>query len=140
MKALMILIFCGATWGALTIALGFRMMSLGDKLARCTDAKACLAQALKRLGVLHLGQPACWHELKTWPEYFDSIVSLRKMFEVRINDRKFRVGDGLIVREWNPLLEKYTGRVEKRIITYVSDGIQGTCPDYVVLSLKLVDE
>lgn len=59
------------------------------------------------------------HELKTWPEFFDAIVGGDKPFEVRWNDRGFKVGDVLRLREWDPRHSWYTGREERRRVTYV---------------------
>lgn len=42
------------------------------------------------------------HELKVWPEMWDTLESERKTFEVRANDRGFAVGDLLHLREWDP--------------------------------------
>lgn len=73
------------------------------------------------------------HVLKTWPEYFQDVLELRKTFEVRENDRDYKVGDVLEMREFdpdildadNPTLEgSYSGRVLRRRVTYV---LQGGC-------------
>lgn len=37
------------------------------------------------------------HELKILPEYFEAVTSGRKQFEIRKNDRDFKVGDQLIL-------------------------------------------
>jgi len=42
-------------------------------------------------------------ELKVWPEYFNAIKSGSKAFEVRRNDRDFRQGVVLKLREWVPV-------------------------------------
>ncbi len=59
------------------------------------------------------------HELKTWPDYFQAIIENRKHFEYRRNDRNFKVGDELFLREWNNIEEKYTGRTVLVRITYI---------------------
>ena len=51
------------------------------------------------------------HELKTLPEYFELVRTEVKNFEVRKNDRDFKVGDLLILKEWNG---EYTGRDQRR--------------------------
>ena len=38
------------------------------------------------------------HELKIYPKYFEDVISGKKTFEVRKNDRKFNIGDILILR------------------------------------------
>ena len=42
------------------------------------------------------------HKLKTWPGYYEAIVAGTKTFEVRNNDRCFKVGDKLEFLEWRP--------------------------------------
>ncbi|MDW7673198.1 MAG: DUF3850 domain-containing protein [Bacillota bacterium] len=49
------------------------------------------------------------HELKTWPEYFQPVVEGRKTFEIRLDDRDFKEGDYLLLKEYYPK-KGYTGR------------------------------
>lgn len=50
------------------------------------------------------------HELKTHPEPFQAIFNGKKRFELRsIHDRQFLEGDKLLLREWEPSTEQYTG-------------------------------
>ena len=77
------------------------------------------------------------HELKTWPVFFDAIRRNIKPFEVRQNDRNFNAGDTLVLREWSPLSKDYTGRYEKRIVTYVLEGGQlGIAHGYCVMGIQ----
>lgn len=62
------------------------------------------------------------HELKTWPPYFGAVKRGEKTFEVRKNDRDYRVGDWLKLCEWLPALECYTGEEHEAQITYLLDG------------------
>lgn len=41
------------------------------------------------------------HELKVWPEFFDALANQTKNFEVRKNDRGFRVRDELLLKEYD---------------------------------------
>jgi hypothetical protein len=59
------------------------------------------------------------HDLKTWPEYFQAIEDGSKTFEIRIDDRGFKVGDTLLLREWDNERFIYTGRSLRRRVTYV---------------------
>ena len=62
------------------------------------------------------------HELKILPEYFEAVTSGRKKFEIRKNDRDYKVGDRLYLREWNG--ENFTGDSYKAEITYITDYMQ----------------
>ena len=62
------------------------------------------------------------HELKTWPTYFEEVLSGTTPFEVRFHDRKFQVGDILHLREWSPKLFGYTGRELYKTVTYLFTG------------------
>lgn len=57
------------------------------------------------------------HELKTWPKYFEEVFSGRKNFELRINDRDFKVGDILHLVEFDN--NQYTGRSLTKRVTYI---------------------
>jgi hypothetical protein len=74
--------------------------------------------------------------LKTWPEYFRMVLSGDKNFEVRKNDHDFQVGDMLILQEWDPSVERYTGYEIEREVVYILKGGQfGIGPEYCVMSL-----
>lgn len=79
------------------------------------------------------------HELKIYPEYFDAVASGIKPFEVRKNDRGYKVGDMLYLREYDKtaaLGSPWTGRTCKKYITYILDSPDYVKDDYVVLGLK----
>ncbi len=62
------------------------------------------------------------HELKTWHEPFQAVWNGAKNFEVRKFDRPFGVGDTVMLREYDPEIDRYSGRVAKRVITYLVPG------------------
>lgn len=62
------------------------------------------------------------HELKIYPDYFKAVIERRKTFEVRRNDRDFKVGDEVVLREYDPYADKYTGRIWYGDITYILDN------------------
>lgn len=77
------------------------------------------------------------HDLKTWPGQFQPIIENRKMFEVRRTDRDFQIGDTLLLREWEPTLEGYTGRECRRTVDYILPGGQfGIEPGFCVMSIS----
>ena len=59
------------------------------------------------------------HDLKIWPEYFDAVVSGQKTFEFSRDARDFETGDGLVLREWDPKTEEYTGREKTATVGYI---------------------
>lgn len=72
------------------------------------------------------------HDLKCWPEYFEAVLDGRKQFEIReCRDRCFTLGDTLLLREWNPDTERYTGRRCERQVAYMTDF--GQKPDHIVM-------
>lgn len=93
------------------------------------------------------------HELKTWPQYFERLLSGEKTFEVRKDDRGFQAGDLLVLREWSPSRRcskfpltchvesecdhRWTGRELTREIGFIYHGAPGwlDCGEFVVLSL-----
>lgn len=77
------------------------------------------------------------HELKTWPEFFNAVENGDKPFEVRrCDDRSFAVGDVLILREYDPGAETYTGRECAREVTYVLVGPPFLPDGLAVMGLK----
>jgi len=75
------------------------------------------------------------HELKTWPVFFDAILSEEKPFEARKDDRGFEVGHDLKLREWNPETQEYTGRTIVTGITYILRGTEHVAKGYCILGL-----
>ena len=76
------------------------------------------------------------HELKTEQPIFDDVFYNRKEFEVRKNDRNFKIGDRLKLVEF-----PFSGRqkfVLKEIKYILKGGNFGLADDYVVLGLKEV--
>lgn len=77
------------------------------------------------------------HRVKVWTTFFDRLVDGSKPWEVRKNDRHYRVGDVLDLQEWNPSKEEYTGRSVQRVIVDVFAGGQfGIEEGHVLLGLE----
>ncbi|MGZ2455495.1 ASCH/PUA domain-containing protein [Rhizobium anhuiense] len=75
------------------------------------------------------------HELKCWPEQFAAIESGEKTFEYRRNDRDYQVGDTLIIFEWDPDEDAYTGKELARTICHILAEGFGLPEGYAVLGL-----
>lgn len=75
------------------------------------------------------------HDLKTVSKYFQHIVDGQKRSEVRLNDRKYQIGDTVTLREGWPGLDgfEYTGKTISARISYIDDF--GCQHGYVNLSL-----
>lgn len=78
------------------------------------------------------------HALKTWPEYFQSIVSGEKNFELREDDRPYEVGDTVILQEYRPKEKEYSGKELAMQIAYILRDAPkfGLKPGFVILGLK----
>lgn len=71
------------------------------------------------------------HELKILQKYFRAVKSGRKNFELRKDDRGYKVGDTIQMYEITGVpvgdnKDGYTGRTIKRKITYILRD----CPEY----------
>ena len=80
------------------------------------------------------------HYLKILPEYFDAVLSGKKTFEVRYNDRDFKEGDLLILEEYSVFDFLYTGRTVCVKVTYILDNPDFVKKGYVILGIKKVEE
>lgn len=84
------------------------------------------------------------HKLKLDSSYYDDSAAGIKTFEIRRNDRDFKVGDILELREWvwSALEEKgiYTGEVHWKIITYILDDTEYLQDGYVCIGVASIAE
>ena len=76
------------------------------------------------------------HNLKVWPEHFKLVKAEVKSFELRLDDRGYRVGDILNLREFDPVSEEFTGQALKRTVTCIIGGGPWLTEGYVCLGLK----
>ncbi|HFL0606071.1 TPA: DUF3850 domain-containing protein [Listeria monocytogenes] len=72
------------------------------------------------------------HKLKILPEFFREKVTLKKSFEIRKNDRDYKVGDTLLLQEFEN--GKYTGREYWEDVVYITDYLQKD--DVVVMGTR----
>lgn len=103
------------------------------------------------------------HVLKTWPLSFQAIWSGYKLYELRRDDRGYRVGDLIKLLEWvpvhtgscewlsdrcvrcnrkseDPLAGSYTNRYISAEITYITRhaDFQGLLEGFVILGLRIL--
>lgn len=78
------------------------------------------------------------HHLKTWTEPFRATKSGLKPYELRLNDRDYKVGDTLILEEYYPHDGSYTGDHLEKIVTYIL-GEPFVQKGYVIMSVIDVD-
>lgn len=75
------------------------------------------------------------HKLKTETAYYQAVDRGEKLFEVRKNDRDFKVGDLLYLQE--TVNGVYTGRELTMVVTYILPGGQfGIEEGYCVMQIK----
>jgi hypothetical protein len=60
-----------------------------------------------------------------------------KKFEVRKNDRDFKVGDILILKEFDPETNEYTGDYVGREVIYILDKQSFFPEGYIIMSIDI---
>lgn len=78
------------------------------------------------------------HEIKLGSEFFEDSVSNVKGFEIRKNDRDYRVGDILEMMEYKNGAE--TGRTVTKLVTYILEDYTGLEDGYCIMSTVPVNE
>ena len=74
------------------------------------------------------------HDIKVWLEYYEDIENGSKKFELRCNDRNYKVGDILRLREYNQFENYYTGRKTTKKVGYIlSDTKFGLKENWIVM-------
>lgn len=75
------------------------------------------------------------HHLKIAPVFYQDVISGKKKFEIRVNDRNFLEGDHLVLREFED--GEYTGNEVEVLVTYIPDF---PLPDnYVVMGIEPIE-
>ena len=89
------------------------------------------------------------HELKILPKYFQDVIEGIKTFEIRKDDRDFKIGDILLLEEYdsnkeyvdiNDNLTNYSGRKIVKEITYILKDVDGLDSNYAILGIKTPDK
>ena len=83
------------------------------------------------------------HKLKILPEFYEDVKSGAKNWELRKDDRGYKVGDTIWLKEWDKDLQVFTGRMLTALVIYVLRDVDfpaGLQKGFCVLSLKNVRE
>lgn len=68
-------------------------------------------------------QALCDYEVKSWPWFFEPMCAGKKKHDMRDKrDRDYKVGDRMLLREWDPRTSEYTGRQALAYITYITSN------------------
>lgn len=76
------------------------------------------------------------HEVKIGATFFEEAACGKKNFELRRNDRGYRVGDMLELQEYRD--GAYTGRTCRKLITYMLEDYTGLQEGYCILGCELI--
>lgn len=84
------------------------------------------------------------HRLKSWPQFYWPAYAGAKRFEVRRNDRNFKVGDTVDLCEWEPVTGEYTGQEFTAEIVYLFEPgadpiLPGIEPGFCVFGLESLE-
>lgn len=98
-------------------------------------------------GTSNMGRDMKRHKLKILPQYFEAQISGVKNFEIRKDDRSFKVGDELQLNEISDKLgvDTATGRsctvkVTYKIVSYPENEFEGIEPGYCILGTELINK
>jgi hypothetical protein len=83
------------------------------------------------------------HKLKIWPEHFRAVRLGNKKCELRRADRDFRVGDSLMLVEFDPREDRLTGAYQCCEITHITKGEdvpRALLDGFVILSIDHVSK
>lgn len=85
------------------------------------------------------------HVVKSWPRQFEAVRQGIKTAELRKDDRGYAIGDRLLLKEFDPETQSYSGRWQTIEITHILNrenicavSKQALHDDYAILSIKRV--
>lgn len=81
------------------------------------------------------------HALKTWMPFFSEQEKGYKLFELRKDDRPYKVGDKFLSQEFDSKNNTYTGKENTYLIAYIlrDAEIFGLKQGYCILQLKEIE-
>lgn len=54
-----------------------------------------------------------------WPESFENVLRGEKTYDLRLADWHIKPGDTILFKEWDPQINRYTGRTMEKKVGYV---------------------
>ena len=106
-----------------------RLISLMEKLGMVWWAISISPDTITTMSRQH-------HYIKILPEYYRAVEQKKKTFEVRYNDRDYKVYDVLHLQEW--LNGGYTGREITANVTYILNDSNYCKDGYVIMSIEVI--
>lgn len=81
------------------------------------------------------------HALKTWKLYYELQEQGKKLFELRKDDRDYKIGDIFLSQEFDNTMNEYTRRETAYRITYIlrDAEIFGLKQGYCILQLSQIE-
>lgn len=107
------------------------------KIDRDTKKKLQQQEDEKKMEVLPSEMPKTVHQIRLAKMYFDDVATGKKSFELRKNDRDYKVGHILELLEFDD--GKYIGRTIKAEIVYMLEDYTGLTDGYCILGIKVLD-
>lgn len=103
---------------------------------------------LMELKTTPAGHKVCYdYEVKSWPWLFGPMCAGQKTHDMRDKrDRDYKVGDRMLLREFDPRTGQYTGREAAAMITYITDNVTPCAMssgaldnNFCILSVSVID-
>ena len=76
------------------------------------------------------------HQIKISPKFFKDVCSGIKQFELRFNDRQYKVGDLVQMMEFEK--DEYSGLFVIVEITYMIENYNGLSIGYCIFGFKII--
>nr|DAX13250.1 MAG TPA: chromosome partitioning protein [Bacteriophage sp.] len=105
-----------------------------EKIDRETARKLKEQEEAERIKTLPSEKEKKVHSVKIGKEFFEDVKNNIKTFELRKNDRNYKVGETLELHEYEAGEE--TGRTCRKLITYMLKEFTGLQDGYCILGLK----
>ena len=109
------------------------------KLDRQTKERLQQAEDEKKMSTLpsDLPKEVKVHDIRLAAMYFEDVAKGKKTFELRKNDRDYKVEDILEMMEFKD--GKNTGRIIRAEVIYLLENYTGLSEDYCIMGIKVLD-